>query len=259
MRYPYSPGLVDESAIPRLHKAFYAWLPIVEPGLEGTVLVAPQFAATPATATARQLRFLSRDRRFAVLVTPTQVSVETTAYRSYEEFREGVRRAFEALAGISPQPSGMARIGLRYVDEVRVEGIGKEPLTAWDGLIDRRLLAAGSLNVDGKLTSLQGVLQFDCGDSRRVVMRYGAVQGQSVRNEPLRLDVAPKTGPYFLIDVDSYWTGGEPVPEFRADHALKVCDTLHQPTRQLFEASITERLRGVFRGSAPKGGRRGAN
>jgi len=75
-------------------------------------------------------------------------------------------------------------------------------------------------------------------------LRYGATQGWSVDpNGPLRLKSADH-GPYFLLDIDSYWTSpAELVPEFALDDALMLCNELHSPVREVFEAAITEKLR----------------
>lgn len=250
VRFPFSPSLVEDGSLPRLHKALYPWLPIVEPATETTVV----FGGQPTTV--RHLRFLSRDRFTGVVVTPTQVTVETTDYTQFEEFRTAIGRALQAIEGIEPGPVGLNRVGLRYIDEIRA-GSATADLRTWDGLIDSKLAAPVSLRFQGgKLTSFQGTVKFETGDARRVVMRYGALTGQSVGDAPLRRRHVHEGGPYFLIDVDSFWLAEGMTPEFSAKDALDLCRKLHSPVRELFEASITERLRKEVLRKQPDGSKK---
>jgi uncharacterized protein (TIGR04255 family) len=70
------------------------------------------------------------------------------------------------------------------------------------------------------------------------------MHGQAVGNAPLKRRSPPSnSGPYFLVDIDSFWAAGDAVPEFSVNRALEMIDQLHGPVRELFEAAITERLR----------------
>lgn len=241
VRFPLSPALGEDGILPRLHRSFYDWLPLVEPAVETMLLMSP--GNVPPPTTTKQLRFLARDRRFGVLVTPTLVSVETTRYTRYEEFRESIARSLSALEKAEAGVAGLARIGLRYIDEVRVPRAESDP-QVWTAYIDQRLASGVTLLLENHgPASLQGTLQYDLGDGQHVVMRYGALRGQSVGNAPLRRREIGQPGAYFLVDIDSYWTPDDPLPEFSVDDALDICDRLHRPVRELFEASINERLR----------------
>jgi len=256
VRFPFSPILSEEATLPRLHRAFYDWLPLIEPGvgIEATLVVGPgAVSQLPSSTTTKQLRFLNRDRTLGVLVAPNLVSIETTHYPRYEAFKASIARTLSALAQAEAGVAGLARIGLRYIDEVRVPGIEEVP-GSWTDYIDERLAGAVGLTLAGvSPVFLQGTMQFDLGDGERVVMRYGAMKGQSVGNAPLRRREADQKGAYFLIDIDSFWTSEDPIPEFSVDSALAICDKLHQPVRELFEASVTERLRDEVLRRVPDG------
>jgi uncharacterized protein (TIGR04255 family) len=246
VRFPYAPSLTGEDTVARLHRAFAGWLPVIEHGVRGDVT----FVLNPAGVLnlapgppMRQVRFLSRDRTLSVLVAPNLVSVETTQYGRFEAFKDNVIQTLTALAQAEPPPAGLARIGLRYIDEVRVPGID-EVSGPWTRYIDERLAGPVTLRLDGASpVLLQGTLQFDLGEGRQVVMRYGAMKGQSVRDAPLRRRAVKGPGAYFLIDIDSFWEARDPMPEFSIDAALAICDILHRPVRELFEAAVTDRLR----------------
>ena len=239
LKYPLAPALGDDTLLPGLHRVFRDWLPLVEAGVETTLVIGAGPGMPPAAT--RQFRFMNRERTLSVLVTPTVVSVESTDYSRYEELRASVARAIDALHQTDARIVGITRIGLRYIDEVRVAA---QTEVTWADYIDEKLSAPLSLTLGGHPPALtQGTAQFDLGDARHVVMRYGARNGQAVGNAPLRRRRADQHGAFFLIDIDSYWASDDPAVEFDADAALEVCDNLHGPIRELFEASITNRLR----------------
>ncbi|MBA2555865.1 MAG: TIGR04255 family protein, partial [Chloroflexi bacterium] len=97
--------------------------------------------------------------------------------------------------------------------------------------------------LDRSPASFQATLQFESDDDARVVMRYGALTGQAVGNTPLRRREIEASGPYFLVDIDSYRASELEFMEFSVDGALEMCDRLHHPVRELFESAITDRLR----------------
>ena len=79
-------------------------------------------------------RFITRDRTLAVALTDTTLTVETTTYRHYEEFRGVLARGLDATQRIL-EPDGVARIGMRYIDEVRIPGSPAEA-SSWAEWID---------------------------------------------------------------------------------------------------------------------------
>lgn len=190
------------------------------------------------------MRFTTRDRSTVVDVTSRSLTVETTAYDRYEALRHIVEIALEALAA-ADGPDGLERVGLRYIDEVRVPDSGEGEVD-WMPWIHEDLL-----RVPGPTPALagfdvstwEGVVQLDHG-ADRVVFRYGPRHGQAVDPQgPTRRSPQPAAGPFFLLDLDSFHLPGPEVPEFRTGEVLELCDRLHVPVRGIFEASITDRLR----------------
>src|SRR5665647_379627 len=84
-------------------------------------------------------RFTMRDRTLSVAITGASLTVETTRYRQYLDFRSVVARVFDAAAELL-NPDGIARVGMRYIDEIRVPGIEAERPSAWRDWIDPSLL-----------------------------------------------------------------------------------------------------------------------
>ncbi|MCA1703046.1 MAG: TIGR04255 family protein, partial [Actinobacteria bacterium] len=78
-------------------------------------------------------RITMRDRTTAVTVRTESLTIEATRYGGYANFRELVGAAFTAVERIL-EPDGIARLGIRYIDEIRVPQ--SEISNPWDGWID---------------------------------------------------------------------------------------------------------------------------
>lgn len=247
VQYPVSPELATDDALRMLHAALFAWLPVAQPEV-GTTLVFGPAAQQPPLTTSKILRFISRDRRLCVVVSSSRLSVETTQYPGWDAFRPSVERALSALSDTDARIPGLARVGLRYIDEIRVPdpeaGDGR-----WSRYIDARLSGAADITLGGRSAAdMQAALRFDLGGGQAAVVRYGARRGQAVANAPLlRRGSHGPDDPYFLFDIDSFWQPPSDLPEFSVEAALATADRLHEPVRTLFEASITDDLREIMR------------
>ncbi|HVV36956.1 MAG TPA: TIGR04255 family protein [Acidimicrobiales bacterium] len=191
-------------------------------------------------------RFVNRDHTTAMTVNPQAIVVETTAYDGYTEFRRLLEVCFEAAAA-ALSPDGVSRIGLRYIDEIRVPSVSELP-GDWSGWIDERFIASvdRSLLEETHLRpkAWQGVVQYETAPDSTLVVRYGPAQGFAVLPAaPTRRLNPAEPGPYFLLDTDSFWEPSLQTPEFDAAGVLSRCDDLHTPTRKIFDAITTERLR----------------
>ncbi|MDQ4142805.1 MAG: TIGR04255 family protein, partial [Actinomycetota bacterium] len=203
-------------------------------------------------------RFTSRDRTTGCQISPTSLIIETTTYGGFESFLSTVGVALDAIAGVD-RPDGVTRVGLRYVDEIRVPGITEAP-GDWRGYVDEHLLAPVAeefVTAAGLIPrTWQGVVQYGTGRDRAVLLRYGPAEGYAVPpGGPTRRKDAPPSGLYFLLDLDSYWQPVEEIPEFDPAPLLDTFRELHVPAKALFDTIVTERLRDeVFRQPFGKGG-----
>ena len=196
-------------------------------------------------------RFTVRDRTLSVAVTATSLTVETTAYRHYLDFRGVLRSVFDAAAELLA-PDGLARVGMRYIDEIRVPDVESERPSAWSRWIDPSLLPPqlGAMVAEQyEPAAWDGAVRYTTGPQRSLVLRYGARQGYAVDPRgSLSRPSPPPPGPFFVLDFDSFW---EPldIPEFDPDALAETCDQLRRPVRTLFDLVITDRLRSdVFMG-----------
>ena len=76
-----------------------------------------------------------------------------------------------------------------------------------------------------------------------MALRYGPNEGYAVEPGGELKRPTPVPGPFFLLDIDSFWMPGEGDSEFDVDGLMAISDDLHTPVRELFENLITEELR----------------
>ena len=133
---------------------------------------------------------------------------------------------------------------LRYIDEIRIPDTVPVNET-WADWVDGSLLGPAPMGSRLGLLAAewQGLVRFDAGPGRSIVLRYGPREGYAVDpGGDLKRPMAD-SGPFFLLDIDSFWTPTGEIPEFDSGRILAVVDELHAPVSQLFETLITERLR----------------
>ncbi len=247
MRIPHVPKLATQEGASGIYELLRDLVPVIL----GPGPTPFQFALPPAnfsfSAGTAQTRMVNRERSLSVIAAPGAVIVENSAYVCFEDFLEVIRRALTAAAETAPI-AGMQRIGIRYIDEIRVPGI--ERPADWTEYINGSLLCVTGLSERFPPQRTEGLAEFYVADGRLTVMRFGVMTGRVVEQEghPLRLRQTDD-GPFFLIDLDSFWTAAEEkMPEFDVEEVIGIVKLLRDPVRTLFEASVTDRLRNeVFR------------
>lgn len=211
---------------------------IVQFGLGAGGVVAPSVQTEDVS------RITTRDRTSTVTVRAESVTVETTRYSGYESFRELLGTTLGSVQHVL-QPDGVVRLGMRYVNEVRVPD-GPSP-NRWIGWITNSLLAPAVTGLEP--STWASAVQYNLDGGRILALRYGPTDGPVVDpSGPVRRVPPPAPGPVFLLDFDSYWQPFD-IPAFAADTLLTTCDLLRDPVRRLLDGLVTDRLvNEVFRG-----------
>ena len=246
IRYPEIAGGLTDNAAASMKEAVRDSLPIMVSQIEQQVGV-PIETPAPLQVTQRSApRFCTRDQATALVVRHDALVLETAAYAGWvEHFRPLALQVTEALERICA-PDGVLRIGLRYIDEIRVPGAGDDP-EDWDGYITPQLLAtaAAELRPAGmNATAWQGRIHYQTDDSCALTVRYGPQSGHAVDPEgPTRRKSMHPPGPYFLLDSDAFWTSELEIPEFAADGILERCDRVHRAASDFFKIAVTDKLR----------------
>jgi uncharacterized protein (TIGR04255 family) len=249
LRYPFAPKLGSSEVLEELTARFRAEFPIPEQaGIQ--VLMAmgasPGASAQPATAN----RFLSKDRTSSLTVTPTNVLLETTQYEGYGSFRSLLEGCLTALGPRAEAIVGLERVGLRYVNEIRIPRLAS--LTEWIPYVSNKMLAPMSILGDREASLMQSVVQSQPVDNVGIVVRFGALRGQVVSaTGSLKVQPVAADAPFFMVDIDSSWSSGNSFDDYSIRAALGICDKLHEPIHDLFEQAITDKLRKEILRQAP--------
>lgn len=189
-------------------------------------------------------RWSSRDKRTVLTLRQNTLSLETTNYPGYREVRKLLETAVVTLEQLT-SPKGVTRIGLRYVDEIRVPSDGENPQPRWEEWIDTSLL--GPEAVDGRhgltLRGNQGAAMFAGEQETTLVLRYGAQDEYVIPSTPQLRRPMPSPGPLFKLDMDSFRAYDDYIPPFKSEKILNTADLLHKPVKNVFEDLITEKLR----------------
>ncbi|WP_289068354.1 TIGR04255 family protein [uncultured Bifidobacterium sp.] len=239
-------GPLDERQIRRMTEAVKETLPIREEDEErNPIIIGAPDNSQPSieVAQTKVMRWSSRDKRTIIKVKPDAISVETTQYHRYADIRQLLENALHALAD-TVAVDGVTRIGLRYIDEIRVPSEGDSGLPDWGEWVDRSLLGPSGVEVGHGLAPAAntGTTVFSDDGEMMLVLRYGAQDAYVIGSTPQLRRPLPSPGPLFKLDIDSYWQP-EDVPEFDPDDILARSDKLHEPVRSMFEGLITDKLR----------------
>ncbi|MEU0793835.1 TIGR04255 family protein [Amycolatopsis sp. NPDC005961] len=249
VRHPSARAL-SQAALAKLKRRLSEHFPVFRSVQVTQITASPQ--SSPDVRNLIIPKYFSRDSTMSVSIFEERFVIETTRYVRWESFRELARLAFSARQDVG-EIDGIERIGLRYVDEIRVpEAI--DSMTEWSEWVDSSLLGPSSISSDLKLKPVewQGVSVFEQFPGNNIVVRYGPRTGYAVDVTGDLKRPIPPPGPYFLIDIDSFWAP-DVIPEFNTDQMISICDEIHEPVNQIFESLITEKLRKEVLRNGPSG------
>lgn len=238
VRFPYSPKLGRHESFDILVDLLGDVFPIPDREEQREFAVGPQGvqAAEPQVT----YRLLAKDRMSSVTVGHSRVNLEVTNYQEYREFRQLIRRALDALDTFGVVV-GVERVGLRFIDEVRVPSV--QTASDWRGYIADEFLGPLVLSNEGTVENLEGIVEMKTHAETHLVLRYASLHGAGVvGGGPLRRRKPPSSGPFFVIDTDSFWQGPE-IMDFDVESVLDVFDDLHEPVGAIFHRTITDRLK----------------
>ncbi|WP_164873501.1 TIGR04255 family protein [Streptomyces sp. S063] len=249
VKYPYAPRLRQVDALDRIQMSLEGLLPIRQREQRFTLQVA--MGAGPLASPPQAMdvfRFLNKSRRRSAVISPEAFSVEMTDYREFSEFLELISAVAQAIQAEGAIPA-VERIGLRYIDEIRVPEKITEA-SQWSNWLAPELLPSTESRA-GTARAVQGAILYETAPSSQLRLSFASLEGQGVvSNDPLRRKSIPEPGPFFVIDIDSFWEAASPEDsqEFDVELLKQTVGELHDPMGRVFQSVITDKLREIFRG-----------
>jgi len=249
LRLNYEPRIKDDAVRDQFATAVRSRFPILrnEQVLTLTIQTAGQTSVEQEHLP--QLRATSRDGGTTVALNPTSLSISMSgdAYDTYEKsFEPQMAAAVNALRGVLGDVVVVERVGLRFIDEIRPP----QPPTStegWGRWVNPQLVgAAGALGA-APAGALRSSLVYRPDLERVVTFQCGEFEGVTVVDPGLPFALKDRAASkMFILDTDSAWapTGFALLePQAMMDELA----TLHAPVGELFQWSITEDARAMFR------------
>lgn len=244
VRHPTVPPL-SESQIAQVKRTLSDMLPLHRQIERNNLSVAvnpvdPGALPVATTSKIKADTFSSRDGLTLFTVGPESYSLETGTYDGWDGFRGLFERVTQARIDVG-LPDGVSRLGLRYVDEIRVEG-AVESAPDWSELLNQQVIAPMPAGMNLRVAQQQAIVQYATDRAgETLTLRYGAVNGPAAITGEVR-PRPPAPGHYFLLDTDAAWTP-EGTPEFDGSTIFEAAERLHTDVSALFESALTDNLR----------------
>jgi len=248
VRYPYAPRLRQQDVRDEILLDLEDLVPILRSQQRLTM------SGIAGGAVSQQLdqvtRAFNRASTLGVTVAANTLTVDTTAYGEFAEFRSVLSRCVSALDKRA-SPAAVERVGLRFINEVRVPA-AVTSVRDWHGWIADALVDIAAVNPDHEAANLEGVVVYTTGEHRSLAFRFAAAPaGSMIGNEPLKRRRPSPDGPFFALDFDSFWQPPvEASPAWAVETIMVALDELHEPVGATFQSAITDKLRDtVLRGA----------
>lgn len=241
IRHPATDSLTETSSA-ELRRLLADLLPIERQAQD--VAWAMGAGGQPQPAAERFVRYVNRDNTLAASMKTQAVVIETTAYTNFEALMDVAMRVIDARSEFS-SIVGVERLGLRYVLEIRVPQ-GVDGRIEWSNWIAEPLLGPQRIAPAGlALTEWQGAAVYrEANPGKSMIVRYGPGVGQALdASYHLRRTMPAAQGPFFLMDIDSFWTPTGAIPEYERNAVQTTFQDLYDPARTVFQEMLTSRLK----------------
>lgn len=235
LRFPTILKIEDERPI-EFHGAIRAQFPYYAPVVEHmhNVSVSDNGGAYPDTLVSHSdtpnHTFESQDRCWKINLTSNFITLSTTCYTRWEDFRDRFLEPLKILENIYA-PSFFNRIGLRYIDVIDRTALGLEGC-GWAELLAGPVLGMLAINDGAGIktiqSSQQSLLVLDEQRSMMIRTGLGTFDGQ--------IDEV------FVVDADTFIAQDTTICEVPA-----LLDSLHEPVSRFFRWTITDKLHEAMR------------
>lgn len=243
IRFAYAPRINRQEERDRIIIGLDDRFPVTRPTQNVTLTVGPG----GAQGQAEQRTMLTNNANTeSVTFGPNSLAFEATDYTGFPAFLETFRRVCQTVidAGVTPI---VERVGLRYIDEIRIPDPVKGP-PDWSGWVNDSLIDQVAVGGEFMAQHSEGFIQYALGGSRGMTFRFAAVAGPPIVQGVLRRSKEYGVGPFFALDADAFETFEPGAFTLDVDAVAATLDALHDPAGQVFQRAITDKARNLFRG-----------
>lgn len=250
IRFTDSPRLRQQETLDAVAIALEERFPLSTPQTNVTFNVDPATPGVlPQVEQERRVVLTNTARTESVTITPSSFIFETTAYREFANFHTGVTAVCDALTAANVRPA-LVRVGLRYIDEVRVPDAVSD-VRGWGKWIDASVIGPVTIGPEDVVArNAQGLVTFDLGGGKGLNFQYAALNQPPIVQPQFLNRQQFMSGPFFVLDFDGYRDFSEQENAVLLDTAevSSVLTDVHNPAGSAFQRAITDDARKQFRG-----------
>lgn len=235
LKFPEKYSVHDKAVVGKFQDAIDKKYPVPSEGIIQNITLGGSLdrpgIESQNTSTAPLWEFRDPEAKWLVSLSSSQLSLECREYDGFDSFTDRFREIVQALIA-TIRPTTITRLGVRYVNEVRVPSINPVP----ENTIRAELL--GPLLQEpfrGAARHSQSYINLGYGDAQ-VNFQYGVIAGGTT--------IAPIPGqevssePFILLDFDVY-------KEFKAtalnaNNVINDVEDFHDIISRLFRWSVTD-------------------
>jgi uncharacterized protein (TIGR04255 family) len=250
IRFPLTTGILTRSLWDALEEAVAADLQDVD------VAIRVPESSIPHNPDEMVLRRISRDHRRAVTLYAGALTIEVADYQGYEDLKKLTE---STLAAIGPSANILqsTRMGLRYINEVKSTAVHRADekwhrRDSWVPYINSELLGSVERAPDNLCAyANRGTAYFHTTDGdEQVSLNYGIHPEGLVDPEDVLL-LPGASGPCFVLDIDASVYGSDKNKYSDMKELIRALDRMHEIVEAIFQWSVTDRTREVFRAPTP--------
>ncbi|KQS81666.1 TIGR04255 family protein [Rhizobium sp. Leaf383] len=231
VRFPDVTVNPDREFVSGFQKAIRKRYPrFVEEGTQNIVFGPTGISMAPSIV----YRFLDASNVWRVSLTPNFMSLETRKYESGNDFADRYRELLGHLA-TTVAPSHVARIGIRYVDQVQVT----------NGLNVDDLLERHMSEVSGRLPSARHMVSELEAKSKEgmILARWGHLPEQGTHDPEI---MPPVENASWFLDVDSYAGYESELLEYDTDKVAGITHELANRAYNFFRWCVNDHFLAKF-------------
>ena len=244
IRLAYEPEIIGQETRDHFATLVRHIAPVLDAEIQQSEPIS-QADGTEVTESVPALRASTENELTSIALTVQALTVETAEYVDFDSFSRIIDASVVALRAVAPQ-ARVRRVGLRYIDEIRVPGV--QHSRDWLEWIAAPYVAPLTATPGYEVDGINGAMAIPRDDDCQVFVRWGEIEASTVLNPDSPLKIRrPEPSRLFVLDLDSAWAPDLTHPINDVDFNQRFAD-LHSPIGTIFMSTLTDNVKRIFRG-----------